>query len=133
MNKDLLEVFEHEIMFLKPYIKQFKNELHGNNVLVLESKEINLKNIIKELDLVENDNTINGIILFELTQEMISDLLEKYYNKLDDESVILIINSNKEYRQEILDFIFKDKFIFMEEYIGDDKWNFLLYKKSTIK
>lgn len=133
MNKDLLEVFEHEIMFLKPYLKQFKNELHSNNVLVLESKEINLKNIIKELDLVENDNTINGIILFELTQEMISDLLEKYYNKLDDESVILIINSNKEYRQEILDFIFKDKFIFMEEYIGDDKWNFLLYKKSTIK
>lgn len=77
------------------------------------------------------------------------------YDILNDEGYLLLINRNRKvnkepnainelygklqkremfaHQREIIDLEMDNKFIFVEELIGDDNWNFLVYKKNTIK
>lgn len=76
------------------------------------------------------------------------------YNILNDDGYLLLVNRNKKasenensinelykklhnreifaHQREIIDLEMDNKFIFVEELIGDDNWNFLVYKKTLL-
>ena len=52
---------------------------------------------------------------------------------LNEEGIILLINNKLDIDETTINFLFKEKFEELEELIGDEKWNFILYKKRTTK
>lgn len=133
MNNELLNSLIHESSFLSPYIKQFKKVIKTNDIYLLENLESSLKSIIDSYELVINELSYSGIIVYELNDETISSIINDLYKNLSDDGYLFIINSNKNFPKEIIDYLLKNTYTYQEEMIGDDKWNFLLYKKNTIK
>ena len=115
--------------FLNPYIKQYKRYLSNNKVIVL-GDITNIEKSIIDNNLEIDEIDYSGIIIYEITEEIIDELLNKYY-ELNKELNIFIIDSNSEYDINLINHLLKNKYDLVEEFIGDDKWKFILYKKNT--
>lgn len=127
--------------FLIPYYKKFVKLLKNDKILLLEGIKTNAKDYFESLGekvLTTNSNElVDGIVLNNyLKNSGSSELLafiKKMYNCLNDDGIVLLINNNHELNETKINFLFEEMFDKVEELIGDDKWNFILYQKRTTK
>lgn len=132
-NKILNEVMK-ETTFLNPYLKQFKKYLEEHGT-VKELGKIDDKylNELVSLGLKVSDSKVDGLILinFDKYKENIDLLLEDIDSNLKDEGYLFIVlhTNNKDINK--VKYLLESNFLLVEEFIGDESWNFLLYQKST--
>lgn len=127
--------------FLTPYYKKFIKLLKNDKILLLEGIKTNAKDFFESLGkkvLTTNSNElVDGIVLNNyLKKSGSSELLtfiKEMYNCLNDDGIVLLINNKHELDETKIDFLFEEMFDKVEELIGDDKWNFILYQKRTTK
>lgn len=133
-SKELVDIAISKNPNIKFLVDDMRNDLSYlgvfDGILIMGS----LSHIkIKELPLVLNNiyNLLEdeGYIFFITRNNLnlenddnVSDLYEKFHNR----EVFA-------HQREILDLEMQNKFVFIEELQGDDNWNFLIYKKNTIK
>ncbi len=132
-----LDCITNETEFLLPYYKQFIRHLKGDTILLLG--DINDKCLCKleksKIKISQNDGIIvNGIIIHNaLTSNNIKEISKIIKERLGNGGIILIINNNNYFENEEIKYHFKSDFDILEEFIGDEKWNFILYSKKTTK
>lgn len=142
MNK-ILDSITSTLDFYNPYFKQFKKHLTGNKIAIIEStpskayeffsKEDYDTICIEEIDNIKLYNCLDGIIINNYKYENINELLDKIHENLKDDGILLFIYNNQNYDKDTINFMIKEKFTLIEELLGDDKWNFILYLKKTTK
>lgn len=139
MNELLNSVLE-STEFLTPYLKQFAKYFNENSKLV-EISSITDKyiNILKELNIdiepYTNQKEVDGVLVVHTNnyEENIDDLVNIITSILNDDGYVFFVIRNKTNIVERLEYHLLDKYILEEEFISDDNWKFILYKKSTIK
>ncbi len=114
-----------ENSFLQPYYRQFIKLLKNNKVLLFE----NVNNKIEE----KVDGIILNNYLSKFKEKKLLDFINELSKMLNEEGIILLINNKLDIDETTINFLFKEKFEELEELIGDEKWNFILYKKRTTK
>lgn len=127
--------------FLIPYYKKFIKLLKNDKILLLESIKTNADDFFKSLGkkvlTTNSSELVDGIVLNNyLKKSGSSELLtfiKEMYNCLNDDGIVLLINNKHELDETKIDFLFEEMFDKVEELIGDDKWNFILYQKRTTK
>lgn len=127
--------------FLIPYYKKFIKLLKNDKILLLESIKTNADDFFKSLGkrvyTTNSNELVDGIVLNNyLKKSGSSELLtfiKEMYNCLNDDGIVLLINNKHELDETKIDFLFEEMFDKVEELIGDDKWNFILYQKRTTK
>lgn len=137
MNNEFLD----ERTFLFPYYKQFMKLLKNNKILFLGNKNPNEIKFFEEFNIIvfENiaDELVDGVIinnyLSVIDKKDLNTELDKINNSLKEGGIILLINNKKLVDEETIKYLFKEKCEEVEELIGDDKWNFVLYQKRTTK
>lgn len=140
---NILEDITSNLNFLNPYFKQFRNHLTGKNIIILETSQSNAKFYFTNEDIVSTNiktfeeldsyPNIDGIIINNYSCSEVDELLSKTYKCLKDDGIMLFIFNNQVYDKETINFLVKEKFTLIEELIGDDRWNFILYSKKTTK
>lgn len=127
--------------FLIPYYKQFIKLLKNNKIMLYGNKSekdiefLNSKNLI----IIDGNEHafVDGIILnsyFECDKyDLLANTLNKITSMLKEEGIILLINNKHIVSEETIKYLFKENYECIEELIGDDKWNFILYQKRTTK
>lgn len=132
-----LDCITNETEFLLPYYKQFIRHLKGDIVLLLG--DINDKCLCEleksKIKISQNDDVIvNGIVIHNaLTSNNIEEIPKIIKDRLGNGGIVLIINNNNYFEIEEIKYHFKSDFDILEEFIGDEKWNFILYSKKTTK
>lgn len=140
---NVLDSITSNLNFYNPYFKQFKLHLQGKDIVILETipskaneyfqnEDYNV-NCIDDLKEFEKVGNLDGIIINNFYHNDLSILLQDTYDKLTNNGIMLFIFNNQTYDKETINFLIKEKFILIEELIGDDKWNFILYSKKTTK
>ena len=127
-----------ENIFLQPYYRQFIKLLKNDKVLLFENIKSNASEYLQknQLQIFNNkiDEKVDGIILNnylpKFKEKKLLDFINELSKMLSDEGILLLINDIDE---TTINFLFKEKFEELEELIGDEKWNFILYKKRTTK
>ena len=130
-----------ENSFLQPYYRQFIKLLKNNKVLLFENVKTNASEYLQKnhLQIVNNktEKKDNGIILNNYLSKFkgkkLLDFINELSKMLNEEGIILLINNKLDIDETTINFLFKEKFEELEELIGDEKWNFILYKKRTTK
>ncbi|MCI8794031.1 MAG: hypothetical protein HFI73_01490 [Bacilli bacterium] len=130
-----------ENSFLQPYYRQFIKLLKNNKVLLFENVKTNASEYLQKnhLQIVNNktEKKVNGIILnnylSKFKEKKLLDFINELSKMLTEEGIILLINNKLDIDETTINFLFKEKFEELEELIGDEKWNFILYKKRTTK
>ncbi len=130
-----------ENSFLQPYYRQFIKLLKNNKVLLFENVKTNASEYLQKnhLQIVNNktEKKVNGIILNNYLSKFkgkkLLDFINELSKMLNEEGIILLINNKLDIDETTINFLFKEKFEELEELIGDEKWNFILYKKGTTK
>ena len=130
-----------ENSFLQPYYRQFIKLLKNNKVLLFENVKTNASEYLQKnhLQIVNNKTKkkVNGIILNNYLSKFkgkkLLDFINELSKMLNEEGIILLINNKLDIDETTINFLFKEKFEELEELIGDEKWNFILYKKRTTK
>ena len=130
-----------ENSFLQPYYRQFIKLLKNNKVLLFENVKTNASEYLQKnhLQIVNNktEKKVNGIILNNYLSKFkgkkLLDFINELSKMLNEEGIILLINNKLGIDETTINFLFKEKFEELEELIGDEKWNFILYKKRTTK
>ncbi len=130
-----------ENSFLQPYYRQFIKLLKNNKVLLFENVKTNASEYLQKnhLQIVNNktEKKVNGIILnnylSKFKEKKLLDFINELSKMLNEEGIILLINNKLDIDETTINFLFKEKFEELEELIGDEKWNFILYKKRTTK
>lgn len=127
--------------FLIPYYKQFIKLLINNKILLYGNiNECDLEYLkTSNIEVVDDksDTLVAGIVLNNyLALNKNSDLNELIKNitkRLDEDGIVLVINNKQMIDETTLNYLFKENYEEVEELIGDDKWNFILYQKRTTK
>lgn len=139
MNELLNSVLE-STEFLIPYLKQFAKYFNENSKLVeISSTTEKYINILKELNIdikpYNNQTEVDGVLVVHTNtyEENIDDLVNIITSILKEEGYVFFVIRNKTNIVERLEYHLLDKYILEEEFISDDNWKFILYKKSTIK
>lgn len=115
----------------------------NNNIAFYEEDALNNLDYLGEFDGIV---AIGSLIYYDAKDLQI--IFNNLYRILKSNGYILLVNRNKKedkiaynnldnivysHQREILEFEMNNKFQFIEELAGDDNWNFLVYKKNTIK
>ena len=139
MNELLNSVLE-STDFLTPYLKQFAKYFDSSSKLVeISSTTSKYINILKEQNIsiepFENQSDLDGVLSIHTNEyeNNIDDLVNIIDNILKEEGYVFFVIRNKTKILKSLEYHLLDKFTLVEEYISDDNWKFILYKKSTIK
>lgn len=142
MNK-LLDSITRALDFYNPYFKQFKMYIKGKSIAIIESNITKAYEYftnenydvicIDKIENLESHSNLDGIIINNYKSEDLNSLLENTYKSLNDDGIMLFIYNNQLYEKDTINFLIKEKFTLIEELIGDDKWNFILYSKKTTK
>lgn len=142
MNK-ILDSIASTLNFYDPYYKQFKLHLKGKHLAILEripskayeyfTSEGYNTICIDKLDNLQMPANLDGIIINNYLCDNVEYLFTKIFESLNNDGIMLFIFNNQTYNKEIINFLSKEKFNLIEELIGDDKWNFILYSKKTTK
>ncbi len=130
-----------ENIFLQPYYRQFIKLLKNDKVLLFENIKSNASEYLQknQLQIFNNkiDEKVDGIILNnylpKFKEKKLLDFINELSKMLSDEGILLLINNKLDIDETTINFLFKEKFEELEELIGDEKWNFILYKKRTTK
>ncbi len=130
-----------ENSFLQPYYRQFIKLLKNNKVLLFENVKTNASEYLQKnhLQIFNNkiEEKVDGIILNNYLSKFkgkkLLDFINELSKMLNEEGIILLINNKLDIDETTINFLFKEKFEELEELIGDEKWNFILYKKRTTK
>ncbi len=130
-----------ENIFLQPYYRQFIKLLKNDKVLLFENIKSNASEYLQknQLQIFNNkiDEKVDGIIsnnyLPKFKEKKLLDFINELSKMLSDEGILLLINNKLDIDETTINFLFKEKFEELEELIGDEKWNFILYKKRTTK
>ncbi len=130
-----------ENSFLQPYYRQFIKLLKNNKVLLFENVKTNASEYLQKnhLQIFNNkiEEKVDGIILnnylSKFKEKKLLDFINELSKMLNEEGIILLINNKLDIDETTINFLFKEKFEELEELIGDEKWNFILYKKRTTK
>lgn len=130
-----------ENSFLQPYYRQFIKLLKNNKVLLFENVKTNASEYLQKnhLQIFNNkiEEKVDGIILnnylSKFKEKKLLDFINELSKMLTEEGIILLINNKLDIDETTINFLFKEKFEELEELIGDEKWNFILYKKRTTK
>ena len=109
-----------ENSFLQPYYRQFIKLLKNNKVLLFENVKTNASEYLQKN-------------LSKFKEKKLLDFINEFSKMLNEEGIILLINNKLDIDETTINFLFKEKFEELEELIGDEKWNFILYKKRTTK
>ena len=117
MNELLNSVLE-STDFLTPYLKQFAKYFDSSSI-----------------EPFENQSNLDGVLSIHTNEyeNNIDDLVNIIDNILKEEGYVFFVIRNKTNILKSLEYHLLDKFTLVEEYISDDNWKFILYKKSTIK
>lgn len=139
MNELLTSVLE-STNFLTPYLKQFAKYFDETSKLVeISATTDKYINIIKELNIdiesYTNQKEVDGVLVVHTNnyEENIEDLVNIITSILKDDGYVFFVIRNKTNIVERLEYHLLDKYKLEEEFISDDNWKFILYKKSTIK
>ena len=139
MNELLNSVLE-STDFLTPYLKQLAKYFDSSSKLVeISSTTSKYINILKEQNIsiepFENQSNLDGVLSIHTNEyeNNIDDLVNIIDNILKEEGYVFFVIRNKTNILKSLEYHLLDKFTLVEEYISDDNWKFILYKKSTIK
>ena len=130
-----------ENIFLQPYYRQFIKLLKNDKVLLFENIKSNASEYLQknQLQIFNNkiDEKVDGIILNnylpKFKEKKLLDFINELSKMLSDEGILLLINNKLDIDETTINFLFKEKFEELEELIGDEKCNFILYKKRTTK
>ncbi len=130
-----------ENSFLQPYYRQFIKLLKNNKVLLFENVKTNASEYLQKnhLQIFNNkiEEKVDGLILnnylSKFKEKKLLDFINELNKMLNEEGIILLINNKLDIDETTINFLFKEKFEELEELIGDEKWNFILYKKRTTK
>ena len=130
-----------ENSFLQPYYRQFIKLLKINKVLLFDNVKTNASEYLQKnhLQIFNNkiEEKVDGIILnnylSKFKEKKLLDFINELSKMLNEEGIILLINNKLDIDETTINFLFKEKFEELEELIGDEKWNFILYKKRTTK
>lgn len=140
---NILDSIASNLDFYNPYFKQFKMHLTGNNIAIIESTPSkayeyftneNFNTLcIEKIDNLKLHTNLDGIIINNYKHENIEYLFNAAHESLKDAGIMLLIYNNQTYDKDTINFMTKEKYTLIEELIGDDKWNFILYSKKTTK
>lgn len=131
----------NENTFLIPYYKQFIKLLENNKILLYGNiNECDLEYLkTSNIEVVDDksDILVAGIVLnnyLALNKNIdLNELIKDITKRLDEAGIILVINNKQMIDETTLNYLFKENYEEVEELIGDDKWNFILYQKRTTK
>lgn len=137
MNNEFLE----ESTFLFPYYKQFIKLLKNNKIILLGNnnqsdidffRQANIS-VLEDVSKEKVDGIVLNNYLSKIEKDNLNKTLDNLNNILNDEGIILLINNKQSIDEDTIKYLFKENFEVVEELIGDDKWNFVLYQKRTTK
>ncbi len=131
----------NENTFLIPYYKQFIKLLRNNKILLYGNiNECDLEYLkTSNIEMVDDksDTLVAGIVLNNYLalnkNNDLNELIKDITKRLDEAGIILVINNKQMIDETTLNYLFKENYEEVEELIGDDKWNFILYQKRTTK
>lgn len=131
----------NENTFLIPYYKQFIKLLRNNKILLYGNiNECDLEYLkTSNIEVVDDksDTLVAGIVLNNYLalnkNNDLNELIKDITKRLDEAGIILVINNKQMIDETTLNYLFKENYEEVEELIGDDKWNFILYQKRTTK
>ena len=134
MEDKILEEILNESTFFKPYLKQFRNYL-SDTPAVNELGKNNDKyiNELVNLGCVVKEKNLDGLIVINTInyKNEIDKLINEIDNLLKDEGYLFIVLKAQSKEKHKIELYLEDKYQLVEEFIGDENWNFLLYQKST--
>lgn len=127
--------------FLIPYYKQFIKLLRNNKILLYGNinecdleyfKTSNIEVIDDKSDTLVAGIVLNNYLALNKNSDL-NELIKNITKRLDEAGIILVINNKQMIDETTLNYLFKENYEEVEELIGDDKWNFILYQKRTTK
>ena len=134
MDDKILDEILNESTFLNPYLKQFKNYLTDKPVVneLGSNNDKYLNELIKLGCTIGNDN-LDGLIVINTNnyKDKIEQLIKDIYSSLKDDGYLFIVLKPQTKEKSRIEFYLEDNYKIIEEFIGDENWNFLLYQKST--
>lgn len=140
---DILDSITSTLNFYNPYFKQFKMHLKGKSIVIIETVPSKAYeyftnenfdiNCIDKIDDLKEYSNLDGVIINNYQSKNIESLLENAYESLNNDGIMLFIYHNQNYEKDQINYIIKKSFTLIEELIGDEKWNFILYSKKTTK
>lgn len=131
----------NENTFLIPYYKQFIKLLGNNKILLYGNiNECDLEYFkTSKIEVIDDksDTLVAGIVLNNYLalnkNNDLNEIIKNITKRLDEAGIILVINNKQMIDETTLNYLFKENYEEVEELIGDDKWNFILYQKRTTK
>lgn len=134
MDDKILDEILNESTFLNPYLKQFKNYLTDKPVVneLGSNNDKYLNELIKLGCTIGNDN-LDGLIVINTNnyKDKIEQLIKDIDSSLKDDGYLFIVLKPQTKEKSRIEFYLEDNYKIIEEFIGDENWNFLLYQKST--
>lgn len=134
MDDKILDEILNESTFLNPYLKQFKNYLTDKPVIneLGSNNDKYLNELIKLGCTIGNDN-LDGLIVINTNnyKDKIEQLIKDIDSSLKDDGYLFIVLKPQTKEKSRIEFYLEDNYKIIEEFIGDENWNFLLYQKST--
>lgn len=140
---NILDSITSTLDFYNPYFKQFMLHIKGKSMAIIESTPSKAYEYftkgnfdiicIDKIDNLKKHTNLDGIIINNYKSNSIENLITISYESLNNDGIMLFIYNNQIYEKDTINFIIKEKFTLIEELIGDDKWNFILYSKKTTK
>ena len=134
MDDKILDEILNESTFLNPYLKQFKNYLTDKPVVneLGSNNDKYLNELIKLGCTIGNDN-LDGLIVINTNnyKDRIEQLIKDIDSSLKDDGYLFIVLKPQTKEKSRIEFYLEDNYKIIEEFIGDENWNFLLYQKST--
>lgn len=134
MDDKILDEIFNESTFLNPYLKQFKNYLTDKPVVneLGSNNDKYLNELIKLGCIIGNDN-LDGLIVINTNnyKDKIEQLIKDIDSSLKDDGYLFIVLKPQTKEKSRIEFYLEDNYKIIEEFIGDENWNFLLYQKST--
>lgn len=127
--------------FLIPYYKQFIKLLRNNKILLYGNinecdleylKTSNIEVIVDKSDTLVAGIVLNNYLALNKNSDL-NELIKNITKRLDEDGIVLVINNKQMIDETTLNYLFKENYEEVEELIGDDKWNFILYQKRTTK
>lgn len=134
MEDKILDEILNESTFLNPYLKQFKNYLPDKPIVnELGSKNDKYLNELINLGCNIGNDNLDGLIVINTNtyKDNIEQLIKDINNSLKDNGYLFIVLKPQTKEKSRIEFYLEDNYKVIEEFIGDDNWNFLLYQKST--
>lgn len=135
------EDYLNESTFLYPYYKQFIKLLNNNKIIMYSNNKMRTIDFFKDhnIEVLESDSSelVDGIVLNNylstIPKDNLTEELKTVTKHLKEKGIILLINNKQIIDEDTIRYLFKENFDEVEELIGDDKWNFVLYQKKTTK